>query len=79
MVESGNKENNRSLNISVSTNVGKFRKNNEDNFYVDGYMTNNEAFNDFTSEYKMDLSENRIFFNSFQKLYTIHTRHADVQ
>ena len=36
-------------------------KNNEDNFYVDGYMTNNEAFNDFTSEYKMDLSENRIF------------------
>lgn len=61
MVESGNKENNRSLNISVSTNVGKFRKNNEDNFYVDGYMTNNEAFNDFTSDYKMDLSENRIF------------------
>ncbi len=47
------------LNISVSTNVGKHRKNNEDNFYINS-ITEHEL-DDYSSQYEAELTENMIF------------------
>lgn len=49
------------LNISVSTNIGKYRLNNEDNFYADGKKLTDGVSDDFSTSYEADLSEYRIF------------------
>ncbi|MBE6853340.1 MAG: serine/threonine-protein phosphatase [Ruminococcus sp.] len=49
------------LNISVSTNVGKRRLNNEDNFYADGKKFANVISDNFSASYEEDISEHGIF------------------
>ena len=49
------------LNISVSTNIGKYRLNNEDSFYADGNKFTEGISDDFSVSYEADLSENRIY------------------
>lgn len=47
------------LNISISTNLGKCRKNNEDNFYLN--KNTDHELRDFSEKYQTELSENMIF------------------
>lgn len=49
------------LNISVSTNIGKRRTNNEDNFYADGRKLTEGISDDFSASFEEDLSERRIY------------------
>lgn len=49
------------LNISVSTNIGKRRTNNEDNFYADGRKLYDGVSDDLSSSFETDISEGRIF------------------
>lgn len=49
------------LNISVSTNIGKRRSNNEDNFYADGRQLTDGISDDFSASFEEDLSERRIY------------------
>lgn len=49
------------LNISVSTNIGKRRSNNEDNFYADGRNLTDGISDDFSASFEQDLSERRVY------------------
>lgn len=49
------------LNISVSTNVGKIRANNEDNFYANGKILTDELSDDFSASYEEKITDSAVF------------------
>lgn len=49
------------LNISVSTNVGKVRLNNEDNFYVNGQKLAEGMEDDFSAFYTEDIPDTALY------------------
>lgn len=48
------------LNIFISTNIGKHRKNNEDNYYANGYKYDGVA-NEYSDSFSEELNDSKIF------------------
>ena len=49
------------LRISVATNIGKFRINNEDNYYANGKKLTEGVSDDFSVTYTEELTEHALF------------------
>ncbi len=49
------------LKISVSTNVGKLRKNNEDNFYANGRILSEDVSDDFSETFTEEITDFAVY------------------